>query len=384
MVISICFIFVLEAFPQEEKDPILPWPELKGYVKYLSNATSINLPAYEEFLTNQLIHHRLNIRWDVANNLTLHAGWRNQIFFGEQVKASSDFGNILLNGQDDFFSLSTNFVDSESIVFNSTLDRLYAEYYWGNLEISLGRQRVNWGINTIWNPNDIFNTFSFVDFDYEERPGSDVGLLRYYIGEVSSIEVAAKFHGNKEEMVIGGLWKFNSHEYDFQILTGYANGYFALGAGWAGNLGNAGWKGEYTWFVSDLIEVDNTFLITSGVDYSFSNGWYINGGFLFNKNGSGSSSIAELATFNVSAQNIYPYKYAILLTNSYPVTPLSSISLTVVYTPNSLHPMFLSPVVTYSIAQDWDLDFTGQIGLEKNEGYYSPLQAFFLRLKWSY
>ena len=383
--VFICFLLtILEVSAQDEKEPLIKWPELKGYVKYLSNATSINLPVYEEFLTNQLIHHRLNLRWDIINNLTIHSGWRNQIFFGEQVKASSDFGQLLLRGQDDFFNLSTNFIDQNSIVFNSTLDRLYAEYYWGDLEISFGRQRVNWGINTIWNPNDIFNTFSFVDFDYEERPGSDVGLVRYYFSELGSMEIAAKFHGSKEKMVVGGLWKLNAYAYDFQILTGYANGYYAFGGGWAGNLGNAGWKGEFTWFVSDIPEVDNTFLITSGVDYSFVNGWYISGGFLFNRNGSGSSSITELVTFNVSAQNLYPYKYAILLTNSYPITPLSSASLTVVYTPNSLHPMFISPVITYSIAQDWDLDFTGQIGMEKNEGYYSPLQAFFLRLKWSY
>lgn len=370
-------------FGQDDNNRI-PAPEWKGYVKYLSNTTNLNLPFYEELLTNQLIHQRLNMRWDLKDNLVLHGGWRNQLYFGELVKSNPQFGPSLLERQDDYFHLSSNPIDNNDLVYNTTVDRFYMEYYRGNLEIAIGRQRVNWGINTIWNPNDIFNTYSFVDFDYEERPGSDAINVRYYLGDVSSIEFAAKIHGEKEKMVMAGLWKFNRSDYDFQLLGGYANGFWTLGGGWAGNLGNAGWKGEWTWFKSDIENIDNTFLITTAVDYSFANSWYISGGYLYNHSGSSGTSITELLTFDVSAQNIYPYRHAILLTNSYPVTPLFNTALTIVYTPNSSHPMFISPVFSYSVAQDWDLDLTGQIGLEKGDSFYSPLQAFFLRMRYSY
>ena len=100
------------------------------------------------------------------------------------------------------------------------LDRLYLDYVKGNLEVRLGRQRVNWGINTVWNPNDIFNAFTFTDFDYEERPGSDALRVKYYTGFASSIEIAVKAFDRKEDAVGGILWKFNKWNYDFQALVG--------------------------------------------------------------------------------------------------------------------------------------------------------------------
>ena len=36
---------------------------------------------------------------------------------------------------------------------------------WANekLQLRVGRQRINWGINTTWNPNDIFNSYNIYD-----------------------------------------------------------------------------------------------------------------------------------------------------------------------------------------------------------------------------
>ena len=56
-----------------------------------------------------------------------------------------------------------------------------------------------------------------------------------------------------------------------------------------------------------------------------------------------------------------------------------------VYSPVDGHPVFLSPVLTYSVASNWDLDLTGQIvGEDNGKHFVSPLQALFLRLRWSY
>jgi len=69
-----------------------------------------------------------------------------------------------------YFDLTKVWADGKSYVFVSTFDRANIEYTKGNFEAMVGRQRVNWGINTVWTPNDIFNSFSYFDFDYEERP----------------------------------------------------------------------------------------------------------------------------------------------------------------------------------------------------------------------
>ena len=60
-------------------------------------------------------------------------------------------------------------------------------------ELTLGRQRINWGVNLAFNPNDLFNAYSLIDFDYQERPGSDAIRFQYFTNELSSFETAVQF-----------------------------------------------------------------------------------------------------------------------------------------------------------------------------------------------
>ncbi len=373
----------MNGFGQEATKKLSP-PEFKGYFKYLSIINNINLPNYSDVLTTQFVHHRLDTRWDIRKDLVLHVGWRNQVYLGDAVSMNAGFGPSLEAAQNDYLDLSANLIESGDIIWNSAFDRLYLEYYAGDLEISLGRQRINWGINTTWNPNDIFNAYSFVDFDYGERPGSDALLVRYHTGDLSSFEIASKLADEKEDIVIGGLYKFNMKKYDYQLLAGYANLYWTLGGGWAGNLGNAGWKGEWSLFIGDEEDLDNTFLVSTAVDYTFSSGFYLSGGYLYNHSGFSDESLSGIFAFEVNAQNLYPYRHSVVLFGSYAITPLLGAALTTVYSPNKNHPLFLFPNIGYSIARDWDLSFVVQTGFEKGESYFSPVQAFYLRLKLSY
>ena len=64
-------------------------------------------------------------------------------------------------------------------------------------------------MNLAWNPNDIFNTYNLLDFDYEERPGSDAIRIQYYLGDFSKIEVAAKKGSSKDDHIVAAMYKFN-------------------------------------------------------------------------------------------------------------------------------------------------------------------------------
>ena len=270
------------------------------------------------------------------------------------------------------------------------IDRLYLEYVKNNLEVRVGRQRINWGINTVWNPNDIFNAFAFTDFDYEERPGSDAIRIKYYTGIASSVEVATRIFNVfekdslKQEKIIAGLWKINKWNYDFQLLAGYVKNDLAIGGGWAGNIKNASFKGEFTYFYALEDSVQHAFAATLGWDYSFSNSLYINAGYLYNSIGASNADVSNLFQFELSARNLYPYKHAIFAQTSYPFSPLINAGVAVIYSPVNVHPLFVNPTFTLSITENWDLDFIGQIVFNDSGKYSSPLQAFFIRLKFSY
>jgi hypothetical protein len=373
--------------PEKEKN----W-ELDGYVKNLQTLLFFN-DAYPDlqsfklvdtFLQDNLIHNRLNFKWYPNDHFTFYAEARNRIFYGDLVKASPDYGQQIDDVNNDYFDLSAVLLDQNGWVVHTMLDRLYLEYMAGNWEVRLGRQRVNWGISTVWNPNDIFNAFSFTDFDYEERPGSDALRVRYYTGFASSLEIVATAFDHWNEAKIAGLWRFNKWQYDFQLLGGYTEGYLTLGGGWAGNLKNAGFKGEFNYFKGLQDGRGNAFAATLGFDYSFSNSIYLNLGVLYNDQGSKDAPIGGLFSFELSARNLYPYRWAIFTQLSKPITPLLNAGVAIIYSPVPVHPLFLNPSLTYSIKENWDLDLVGQLVFNQDEKYTSPIQAAFLRMKFSF
>lgn len=353
---------------------------LGGYVKNLQTLFFVEGESFQD----NLVHNRLNFDWYINESFTFNADVRTRLFYGDLVKANPNYGDLIDNANNDYFDLSTVILDDKGFVLHTMLDRLYLEYVKDAWEIRLGRQRVNWGISTVWNPNDIFNAFAFTDFDYEERPGSDALRVKYYTGFVSSVEVVVSAFDHWDEAVVAGMYRGNRWGYDYQFLAGYVEQDVALGLGWAGNIKNASFKGEATYFIATQNDRPSSFAATLGIDYSFSNSLYLNGGLLYNDRGSTSAGVGNLFDFELSAKNLYPYRYAIFTQASYPITPLLNASLATIYSPVEVHPLFINPVLTYSIRENWDLDLVGQIVFNKEDNYQSPVQAVFLRLKWSY
>ncbi len=357
-----------------------------GYAKSLQSVLRLNLQTpfpFDTLLIDNLLHHRLNLSWSPHPNLALHTAWRNRLFWGDQVRLGGEAFTEQLDNPSEFFDLSISGTDSKGLAYHSTLDRLYLEWFAGKWELRLGRQRINWGIGTLWNPNDLFNTFNFVDFDYEERPGSDALRIRYATGYAGGIELAVTAFEELREGTFAARWQFNRWNYDFQLIGGYARHFLTLGGGWAGNLRNAGFKGEFAFFHPLEAADEGSFSATLGLDYVFSNSLYLNAGFLFNSLGTNASS-AEIFTFELSARNLYPYKYTALLQLAYPPHPLMNLNLTALYSPSRAHALFLFPTYTLSVAENWDLDFVAQVAFSRERSYTSTVQAFFLRLKYSY
>ncbi len=358
----------------------------KGYVKYLQTT---GFPGNaDDLITDNLLHHRLNFHWDALQSLRFVVEIRNRIHWGETVKLAGsfnqNFGELIDNN--DIYDMSVLVIDKKAIVWHAMLDRAYLRFSKNKFELTAGRQRINWGVTLIWNPNDIFNAYSFYDFDYEERPGSDAVRLIFYPNAKSSIEVAGKIAHEKEQVVGAVLYKWNKAKYDFQVLAGIANADVAVGGGWAGNIKNAGFKGEVTYFhpYKNFSDSTGVFAGTISCDYSFKKKVYLNGSFLYTSNGSMHADFGLLTNLNLSAKTLSPYKYSFLVHVLYPFTPIFTGSLATLYSPGD-HALFLNPVLTYNIKENWDVDVVGQIFLSNDSGKYQDVsELLYLRLRWSY
>lgn len=387
LLIAILFSITVFAQAQEEEKNY----EFSGYIKNLQTFITFNNPNGDNnLLLDNLFHHRLNFEWFPSDKFTFKAGMRNRLFTGASTKTVDPSGNLIYGdlidaGANDYLDLSALWLNNLNAVGHSVLDRFYMQYTNDEWEVRLGRQRINWGINSVWNPNDLFNAFSFTDFDYEERPGSDALLVRKYFNYISSIEVAIKVFDTWENAAMGALWKFNKWNYDFQLLGAYVAEDIVAGAGWAGNISNASFKGEASYFIPSDSNDKTSFVLSTGFDYLFENGVYTGVGYLYNEEGSSNAAITELFTFQLSAKNLYPYKHAVFASINNEFNPIISGGGAIIFTPNASFPLFVSPSISVSISDNWDLYLGAQLVWSKfDDSYISPLSAGFIRFKYSY
>ena len=179
---------------------------VKGYVKGLAAMQTIGDNG--EIALENTIHNRFDINWYISNKFTFSAGLRNRIIIGNNVSLIPDYADYI-SRDPGYFDLSWVWADNTSWIGVSQFDRLMIDYTSGKLQVTVGRQRINWGQTFVWNPNDLFNTYSYFDFDYEEKPGSDAIRLQYYLGESSKLELSTSLN-SESEITSVLLYRFNT------------------------------------------------------------------------------------------------------------------------------------------------------------------------------
>lgn len=353
-----------------------------GYLKHMQ--TAIYQPFTDQVWLDGLVQNRLNFTLSGEKTpWSVHAGLRTRLFYGDFFEQDDERGQKIHDENNDYLPLSLNVVDGQHLLLNSYFDRLYARWSHNSWEVRLGRQRINWGISTFWNPNDLFNTFDFTDFDYEERPGSDALRVTWYAGPVSRLEGAIQMADHWDRVTAALLYRWNQGSFDFQVIAGKYQKNLTIGGGWSGFLGDVGLKGEMMYFNSYESGVSNAFNLTAGVDYLFGDDLFTSIGYLYNQSGSTDQG-TNLFIFELSARNLYPYRHALYGSASFAITPLLNAGASLVYSPVITDPWFISPSLSYSMAQNWDLDLVSQIFVTEVTTINLNVFAFFLRTKWSF
>jgi hypothetical protein len=355
---------------------------LNGYFSMMQSVMfdSVSGP----FVVDNLLHNRLNFKGYVNDHITFAAEFRNRLFTGDMVRLNPDYSKTV--GSDDgLVDLSWNILDKQSFLLNTSIDRLWADFNYGKFQARVGRQRINWGQTLVWNPNDIFNVYSYFDFDYIERPGSDAIRLQYYPDYSSAFEIAIK--ADYENNITGSaLYRFNTHGYDIQFLAGYFNSEdFVAGTGWSGAMGSVAFRGEATWFqpAKNFSDTTGTGILTIGFDKTFGNNsmaqmqvMYCNKPADILSFGSiykGSMSTKEIAFSHFSAFGMY----------SYPLTPLFNISLSAMWFPD-LKGYYAGPSFEYSVAENVGLSLYWQHFESQKSEPRTRINMGFLRVKFSF
>ena len=352
---------------------------------YVTTMQSVMFDSINGTWTNDnLIHNRVNLKVYGGEHFTFAAEFRNRLITGDIVKLNPLYPEMIGNDLG-MVDLSWNIFSERSFILNTTLDRLWIDYNSGIFQVRAGRQRINWGQTFVWNPNDIFNAYSFFDFDYAERPGSDAVRVQIYPSSSSTIEIAAKADSDND-ITAAALYRFNKWGYDFQFLGGYVNNEdFVVGTGWSGAYKNVSIRGEVSWFQPTVAMTDTigTGLFTTGIDKIFNNNSMVQVQIMYCNKPVNFSNFDTFYSGNLSSKDLAFSEFSLFTQFTYPVTPLLNFTISGMYFPD-LKGYFAGPSIDYSIAENFDFSlivqhFEGEMGLSR-----SRINLGFLRIRYSY
>jgi hypothetical protein len=364
--------------------------DYNGYVKYLFSNSKY--PNASERYSDHLIHARLNTRWYPSSSLTGALELRFRAYYGETVENTPNFLDMIKT-KFDFADLGKAIWNEKSSVGYLEIDRLWFDWVKNDFEATIGRQRIAWGTSWVWNPIDIFNPLSILDFDYEERPAVDALRMQYYTGAVSKVEFTFVPAKNKKDIIAAGLVSVNKWNYDFNFIGGVKKERWLAGAGWVGDIEGAGFRGEL--LVSKGKEVslpfsNNTFgtddpiysFVLSG-DYTFPNSFYIHTEVLHNNIGVEDQTLLyqqqalDLGLLTAARWSLYQ-EFA------YDITPLMRGTIFGLFNPDDKS-FVIVPSVSYSVVTNLDLLLLGMFfdgnPITEFGDYGSTL---FIRLKYSF
>lgn len=357
--------------------------DLGGYFKELGQLSADN--SFGNFRYDNILHHRLETDWTLSERFEFRADIRTRLLSGYSINNTP--------GIRQFYELDPNYFDLTKVWFKSgnsllqsNIDRLHLSYLNGPWEIHAGRQRVNWARTYVWNPNDLFNNYAFLDFDYEERPGVDALMGQYNWSYASGIEAGIRLGETWDETVLAGMLRTSLKSYDIQFIAGHYLQNIAVGAGWAGYLKDAGFKGEATYFhpEEDFFDERGHITATVGFDYMLSSGIYLQSELLYNGGFNRTGNPLTQLVRPPSADNLFIAKTGFLINGSYQIHPLVSGNLSLLGSFD--RSLFIAiPQVNISVTQDVDLLILSQLlkGSVFNRAIETP-NLFYFRLKFSY
>ncbi len=360
-------LFILPITANNIEDSFFDRFSVRGYVRDMP-ILSLDKDFSESEFSN-IFHNRLNLRFDATENIRLHVEGRNRLIYNEMLKDIPMVKDIF-EEDDGLLDMSWVWLADGAWLGHSQIDRMYMNWSADGWRVRVGRQRINWGINLVSNPNDLFNTYSFFDFDYPERPGVDAIRIQHYLDHASQIQLAVSPAEDTKDMVAASMVNFQQWNYDVQTVAGYYRNRLALGVGWAGNIGGAGFKGEATWFY-DLEETEGidrgNVVAAVGFDYMFSTGTFGVFEMLYNGGYNRLPKEVFMITEPLKPDDIMFSEYAVTLSADHMFNPILNGGMAVMVLPD-VEALFLSPNINYSVITNLDLEVMAQIFIGGKEG----------------
>ena len=166
--------------------------------------------------------------------------------------------------------------DDEYILYHR-LDRLSLTLLpkWG--VVCIGRQAVTWGNGLLFNPMDLFNPFSPVDFERDYKIGDDMVSTQFSVNNIGDFQFLYvprrdEISGdvNWDQSSLAGKLHFAKGTTEFDVMAAKHYKDAVLGIGSVGYLGETAWRLDATWtFMNEDKSKDGYMSLVANLDYSW-------------------------------------------------------------------------------------------------------------------
>lgn len=287
---------------------------------------------------------RVNIEYEIASLYFNSPSQFNRLSSGKTNRQITD--------------LSWNAVNRDKLVLNHFIDRLYFRYGFDFGNITIGRQRISWGTGRIWNPTDLFNPINPVDFSKLEKDGADAVSFTWNIGNFTDLELVYNpVDDNTSDRIktnFGGRFRTNYAEYDLSVMSGRFDDNFIAGMDFAGNLFDAGIRGEGIYNLGENSGTGDDYIkFILGLDYQFTPDFYALIEYQYNGEGKTDKTEYEILRL-IGGEILNLSRNYICISAQYLATPLLNLNLSNTFNLNDKSG-YISAMGTYSLDDNLDL-----------------------------
>jgi hypothetical protein len=186
----------------------------------------------------------------------IEAAWVLEARHGSAVKreaavAAAFPASSISAGENNYWDLDDELVDSNSTQSGQRLDRLSLAYTQPDYVVRVGRQALTWGAGLVFHPMDLVNPFEPVANDTTYKRGADMAYGQWLLPDGSDIQLALVPHkprGATEPDADKGTYALYANLFgaslQWILLLARDRADTVLGIGASGSLGGAVWNLE--------------------------------------------------------------------------------------------------------------------------------------------
>jgi len=191
----------------------------------------------EKEIGQGLTRLRVQLDVDVHEGVSAVVIYDNEASYGVFDTFEGQLGDNL--GTDSFLGAEATLESGEHYTWRHELYRGYLKFENERFEVSIGRQRVAWGVGRLWTPIDRFSAVPPLSLQPDVTSGIDGIDARFNIDGFSYLQVVYAPGGSKREARYAGRLHGVLWDADLSLMGGVFEKAPTVGADFARNLGDA-------------------------------------------------------------------------------------------------------------------------------------------------